>query len=99
MDMMNFTGELGRMMQGGNGNVTINISGDNPNAGMAGGNNGGIRTVWGGGFNYNNIIGDKIDFTSNYFYNHYNPEKIAELQRQVYITGFHLLLPSKFSQR
>ena len=82
MDMMNFTGELGRMMRGGNGNVNINISGDNPNAGMPGGNNGGIRTTWGGGLNYNNIIGDKIDFTSNYFYNHYNPEKITELQRQ-----------------
>ena len=82
MDMMNFTGELGRMMRGGNGNVNINISGDNPNAGMTPGSNGGIRTIWGGGLNYNNIIGNKVYFTSNYFYNHYNPEKASELQRQ-----------------
>ncbi len=82
MDMMNFTGELGRMMRGGSGNININISGDNPNGGMTGGTNSGIRTIWGGGVNYNNIIGDKIDFTSNYFYNHYNPEKATELQRQ-----------------
>jgi len=82
MDMMNFTGELGRMMRGGNGNININIIGDNPNTGVPGGNNSGIRTIWGGGLNYNNIIGDKVDFTSNYFYNHYNPEKITELQRQ-----------------
>ena len=31
MDMMNFTGELGRMMRGGNGNVNINITGGDPN--------------------------------------------------------------------
>ena len=49
---------------------------------MGNGNNGGIRTIWGGGLNYNNIIGTRIDFTSNYFYNHYNPKTIAEVQRQ-----------------
>ena len=36
MDMMNFTGELGRMMKGGNGNININITGDDPNACNAG---------------------------------------------------------------
>ena len=78
MDMMNFTGELSRMMKGGNGNVNINITSDDPNAAMLGGNNSGIRTIWGGGLNYNNIIGSKIDFTSNYFYNHYNPKTASQ---------------------
>ncbi len=82
MDMMNFTGELGRMMRAGKGNVNINISGDDPNAAFLGNNNSGIRTIWGGGLNYNNIIGNKIDFTSNYFYNHYNPKTVSEVQRQ-----------------
>jgi hypothetical protein len=81
MDMMNFTGELGRMMKGGNGNI-INITADNSNGALPGGNNSGIRTIWGGGLNYNNIIGNKIDFTSNYFYNHYNPKIESQVQRQ-----------------
>lgn len=82
MDMMNFTGELGRLMKGSNGNININITSDNPMAGMLGGNNSGIRTIWGGGLNYNNIIGKKIDFTSNYFYNHYNPKSESQVERQ-----------------
>ena len=82
MDMMNFTGELSRMMRGGNGNININITADDPNAALLSGSNNGIRTIWGGGVNYNNIIGNKIDFTSNYFYNHYNPKKESQVQRQ-----------------
>ena len=82
MDMMNFTGELGRLMRGGNGNINIQITSDNPMAGVLGGNNRGIRTIWGGGINYNNIIGNKIDFTSNYFYNHYNPKIESQVERQ-----------------
>lgn len=82
MDMMNFTGELSRMMKGGNGNININITGDDPNAAILGGNNSGIRTIWGGGLNYNNIIGSKIDFTSNYFYNHYSPKTESHIERQ-----------------
>lgn len=82
MDMMNFTGELSRMMKGGNGNININITADDPNAALLGGSNQGIRTIWGGGVNYNNIIGNKIDFTSNYFYNHYNPKTASQIQRQ-----------------
>ncbi len=81
MDMMNFTGELSRMMKGGNGNININIT-DDQEGGIAGNNNIGIRTIWGGGLNYNNIIGNKIDFTSNYFYNHYNPKTTSQVQRQ-----------------
>ena len=82
MDMMNFTGELGRMMKGGNGNININITADDPAAALLGGNNSGIRTIWGGGLNYKNIMGSKIDFTSNYFYNHYNPKTTSQIQRQ-----------------
>lgn len=82
MDMMNFSGELGRMMRGGGGNVNVNVSTSNPMAGMTGSNNQGIRTIWGGGINYNNIIGNKIDFTSNYFYNHFNPQVNTSSRRQ-----------------
>ena len=82
MDMMNFTGELGRLMRGGNGNINISLTGDDPNLALTGANNSGIRTIWGGGLNYNNIIGNKIDFTSNYFYNHYNPKKETWEKRQ-----------------
>lgn len=81
MDMMNFTGELNRMMRGG-GNVNINIGADDPLAGLMGNNNSGIRTIWGGGLNYNNIIGNKVELTSNYFYNHYNPRTETYRQRQ-----------------
>lgn len=79
MDMMSFSGELGRMLRGGNGNISFNISGNDP---MTGGTNQGIRTIWGGGVNYNNIIGSKTDFTSNYFYNHVNPLTETSQQRQ-----------------
>ena len=82
MDMMNFSGELNRMMKGGNGNININITADDPNAATPGGSNNGIRTIWGGGLNYNNIIGTRIDFRSNYFYNHYNPKTVSQIQRQ-----------------
>jgi hypothetical protein len=47
-----------------------------------GGNNNGIITARGGGLNYNNIIGKKLDFQSNYFYNRYNPNIESHLQRQ-----------------
>lgn len=82
MDMMSFTGELKRMMRAGSGNININITSDDPNAGLLGGSNRGIRTIWGGGLNYNNIIGNRIDFTSNYFYNHYNPKTESQVERQ-----------------
>lgn len=81
MDMMNFTGELNRMMRGGNGNISVNFNADDA-AGMMGGNNSGIRTIWGGGLNYNDILGTKTEFTSNYFYNHFNPKTETDIQRQ-----------------
>lgn len=87
MDVLNFTGELARMQRGGGGNVNINISGDDASAmGMnTGGRNSGINTAWGGGFNYNNIIGSKLDFQSNYFYNRYNPNQESHIQRQYFL--------------
>src|SRR5688572_19647883 len=82
MDMMNFSGEMNRMR--GGGTITINMSDNNAMGGM-GNNNNNIRTVWGGGLNYNNIIGNNTDFTSNYFYNHYNPKTESWVQRQNFL--------------
>lgn len=84
MDMLNFSGELSRLKQGmSGGNININISGDAGGMGGMGNNNGtGINTTWGGGINYNNLIGTKTDFTSNFFYNRYNPTRETHLQRQ-----------------
>jgi hypothetical protein len=84
MDMMNFSGEMSRMR--GGGTMTINMSDNNSVPGM-GNNNSNIRTIWGGGLNYNNIIGNNVDFTSNYFYNHYNPKTQSEIQRQNFLPG------------
>ncbi len=87
MDILNFTGELARMQRGGEGNMNINISGDDGAAMGAnpGGRNSGINTAWGGGLNYNNIIGTKLDFQSNYFYNRYNPNSESHIQRQYFL--------------
>ena len=87
MDILNFTGELARMQRGGGGNININVSGDEAAAmGInAGGRNSGINTAWGGGLNYNNIIGTKLDFQSNYFYNRFNPNQESHVQRQYFL--------------
>jgi Outer membrane protein beta-barrel family/Carboxypeptidase regulatory-like domain len=84
MDILNFTGELSRMQRGGGGNININISGEDAAAmGVnSGGRNSGINTAWGGGMNYNNIIGRKLDFQSNYFYNRFNPNTESHIQRE-----------------
>ena len=67
MDILNFTGELRRMQQN-NGNMNINISPQDVAAyGGTAGNNNNIRTIRGGGVNYNNIAGTKLDLQSNYF--------------------------------
>jgi Outer membrane protein beta-barrel family/Carboxypeptidase regulatory-like domain len=87
MDILNFTGELARMQRGGGGNININMSGDEA-AAMGinpGGRNSGINTAWGGGLNYNNIIGSKLDFQSNYFYNRFNPNQESHTQRQYFL--------------
>lgn len=84
MDILNFTGELARMQKSGGGNININMTGDDAAAmGLnPGGRNNGINTAWGSGLNYNNIIGNKLDLQSNYFYNHFNPKQESQLQRQ-----------------
>lgn len=86
MDLMNFTGELNRMRQNGSGNASFAINADDPISALTGsGNSNGIKTIWGGGINYNDIIGNKTDFTSNYFYNRYNPHLESSLQRQYFL--------------
>jgi len=77
-DMLNFSGELSRLKQGG-GNISITMS--DPGSGLLGGSNNGINTIFGGGVNYNNIIGKKTDFQSNFFYNRFNPYTEAFTQR------------------
>jgi len=83
MDVLSFTGALNQLKNGG-GNISINMSGDDPLAGLLGGNNSGINTTWGSGVNYNNIIGTKTDFQSNYFFSRYNPNKQSHIQRQYF---------------
>jgi len=83
MDVLNFTGALNQLKNGG-GSININISPDDPLAGLLGGNNTGINTTFGGGVNYNNIIGTKTDFQSNYLYTRYNPNRISHVQRQYF---------------
>jgi Outer membrane protein beta-barrel family/Carboxypeptidase regulatory-like domain len=86
MDILNFTGALNQMRQGGN--ININFSGEDAAAmGLNTNRNGGINTAWGGGLNYNNIIGDKLDFQSNYFYNRFNPNIKSHLLRQNIFQG------------
>ncbi len=86
-DMLNFSGELSRLKQGGSGgNINISInSNDASSLGGVGGNNNGINTTRAGGFNYNNIIGKKTDFQSNYFYSRMNPNTEKNIQRQYFL--------------
>jgi hypothetical protein len=83
MDVLNFTGALNQLKNGGN--INISIGADDPMAGLLGGNNTGINTTFGGGVNYNNIIGTKTDFQSNYFYSRYNPNRQTNTQRQYFL--------------
>ncbi|WP_185937454.1 outer membrane beta-barrel family protein [Chitinophaga polysaccharea] len=86
MDMMSFSGELNRMRQSGSGNASFSVSSDDAAATfMSNGSGNGINTVWGGGLNYNNIIGKKTEFTSSYFYNHYNPQQESDMRRQYFL--------------
>ncbi len=82
MDILSFTGAMKQMNSAG-GNISINISSDDPNAAlMGGGNNNSINTSWAGGANYNNIIGRKMELQSNYFYSRNNPVTNQKLSRQ-----------------
>lgn len=86
MDLMNFTGEMNRLRQGGNGNISLTLNTDNAAIGLTGNDNkNGIKTIWAGGLNYNNTIGNKTDLTGNYFFNHYNPHQESNIQRQYFL--------------
>lgn len=87
MDMLSFSGNMSRS----GGAVTI-TSNDPSIGGFAGGNNNNsIRTIWGGGINYNNIIGNNTDFTSNYFYNRYSPRIEKETRQQNFLSDGSVL--------
>ena len=85
MDILNFTGAMNQMRQGGN--VNINVTAEDAAAMGMNTNRNGINTAWAGGFNYNNIIGNKLDLQSNYFYNRYNPNIQSNLLRQNILQG------------
>ncbi|MDF2190938.1 outer membrane beta-barrel family protein [Paraflavitalea sp. CAU 1676] len=96
MDMLSFSGQLSGGRQ--NGGVMTITSNDPSVGGFAGGNNNNsIRTIWGGGLNYNNIIGNNTDFTSNYFYNRYNPKIEKETQQQNFLPDGSILTKSSNS--
>ncbi len=81
MDMLNFSGELNRMRQGG-GSMLITLDDAASNLQGMNGNGSGINTIWGGGLNYNNLIGNNTDFTSNLFYNRYSPYRETQIERE-----------------
>lgn len=82
MDMLNFNGGKGSLQQAGGG-LQIDIKGVGPVD--QNDNSNGTRSIRGGGFNYNNLIGKKTWFTSNYFYNGYNPNTESHIQRQYFL--------------
>ncbi len=84
MDMLNFSGELSRLRSGGGGG-NINISLNSNDAMGLGGSNTGINTTRAAGMNYNNIIGKKTDFQSNFLSSYYNPNTESHSQRQYFL--------------
>ena len=83
MDILSFSGGMNQLGGGSGGGLNINISSNDPLAGaMGSGNNNAINTSWAGGANYNNIIGNKMEIQSNYFFSRYNPIKDQKLSRQ-----------------
>ena len=71
MDMLNFSSSG---IQRNGGNISINISDNDPASALMGGsNNNGINNTLAGGINYNDLIGTKTDLRSNYFYSRFNP--------------------------
>lgn len=78
-DIMSMTGARAISSGGGMTIVTMDASGGSPSS-----NSGNIRTIWGGGVNYNDMIG-KADVSGNYFYNHYNPKARTETNRQNFL--------------
>lgn len=97
MDILSFSGDLSRMQKSG-GNISINLSGDDMAAMGLGGNTAGINTAWGGGLNYNNIIGTKLDFQSSYFFNRFNPSIEKQVRRENIIPGSSNTFYDKYTQ-
>ncbi|MDE3214678.1 MAG: TonB-dependent receptor, partial [Bacteroidota bacterium] len=91
MDALNFSGALNQLKFGSGGNLQVSYSKDD--LGAMGGNssNTGINTTLGTGINYNNVIGKKTDFQSNYFFSRYNPTNQSETER-------HYFLPANIYQ-
>lgn len=83
MDALNFSGALSQL-KGMGGEINLSISDNDPLAGLIGGNNSGINTIAATGINYNDILGNKTDFHSNYFFNRFNPNRESHLQRQYF---------------
>lgn len=82
-DILSFSGALSQLQRGSAGAGTINISSSQASSlGMNAAQSGGINTAWAGGINYNNIIGNKLDWQSSYFYNRYNPKSESHVLRQ-----------------
>ena len=77
-DIMSMTGA--RAVSAGGGMTVVTM--DAANAPSA--NSGNIRTIWGGGVNYNDMFG-KAEVSGNYFYNHYNPKARTETNRQNFL--------------
>lgn len=71
MDLLNFN--TGGLQQNG-GNISMLLTNDDPAAALLGmDNKTGINNTMGGGVNYNDLIGKRTDFRSNYFFNRFNP--------------------------
>jgi hypothetical protein len=69
-------------LQGGDNTVTGNLKGADK----------GINVISGGGFNYNDAIGSKTDFTSNYFFSRAGQVNESYSRRQYYLPGSSYLL-------
>ncbi|NML20053.1 outer membrane beta-barrel protein [Pseudoflavitalea sp. G-6-1-2] len=78
-DIMGATGMRTVSSSGGGAVVVVESGGSGGSGG--GGNSGNIRTIWGTGLNYNDLIGKSTDFSANYFFNNYNPVTRTESNR------------------
>ncbi len=84
MDILNFSGGLPGSGRSGSfdiGNSSLPIQGA--------GSNEGITTTRAGGLNYNNNWQKKVDFMSNYFYNHKQTGIAENIQQQWLLPGNH----------
>ncbi|RYG05535.1 MAG: hypothetical protein EOO02_03500 [Chitinophagaceae bacterium] len=100
IDMLNFSNELSRVQGGGGGGVRMMVvTSDGGSSGGTNSNASGINTIHGGGFNYNNLIGNNTDFTSNLFYNRNSPFLSSEVERQYLLPDSSYLYNQKLVSR